>query len=70
MLVVRVSSAETADWNRKKPSPLCNDPLYVLIHDVKCTVDAATAARHPECVQADGTAITMYFIKFDEFVNW
>jgi hypothetical protein len=42
----------------------------VLVHDVKCQVDKATAARHPECIQDDGTAITAYFTKFEEFNNW
>jgi hypothetical protein len=59
-----------ADWGSKMPSPMCNDPFYVLVYDVEHVMDSTTAARHPECLQEDGFARTMHFVKIDEFINW
>jgi hypothetical protein len=57
-------------WAAKPDMPWCNDPLYVMIYDYQTVLDATTAANHPECIEEDGFARTIIFVRFEEFSNW
>jgi hypothetical protein len=64
---VHDNCAETADWGLKADSPMCVDPMYVLVYDTQA---ALPGKKNGDYKHKDGYAKTMRFVRFDDFANW